>query len=245
VTNELAFERAGPSAISAASLIVELIREVGREPRARHCRHRPPGRQWRRCADILSVAAMQAGDPSAEGRGKDTGTVFEQEIRVAHAWARRPLTGATIGALACPHTPSFSWRTRRCQHHRAGLTENETRTCWAILIGSSGPVAGTWNRRSADGRRISARWRTVTHAGPQAGRRGSDGRTPVIWNGAHGCPCLAETIVASAPGRRMFRRATDIAPRAGERLLSAPAAGVQRDGGRCRGGAPSTWSLPR
>jgi alkylation response protein AidB-like acyl-CoA dehydrogenase len=123
VTTELAFERSGPERyLSSIRLVIELIREVGREPGERAAvvigrltAHLVTLRQM-----SLSVAMMlQAGEnPNLEAAVvKDVGTSFEQEIpEVVHA-----LLGVephldsgsqferTFGYLV-EHAPSFSLR---------------------------------------------------------------------------------------------------------------------------------------
>jgi alkylation response protein AidB-like acyl-CoA dehydrogenase len=123
VTNELAFERSGPERyLSSMALIVELIREVGREPSERAAV--AIGRLVAHLATLrrmsLSVAAMlQAGEnPNLEAAVvKDVGTVFEQEIpEVAHALrgAEPTLTGDVdfprVLAYLVQQAPSFSLR---------------------------------------------------------------------------------------------------------------------------------------
>ncbi len=123
VTTELAFERSGPERyLSSIRLIIELIREVGREPDERAAV--VIGRLTAHLATLrqmsLSIAGMlQAGqNPNLEAAVvKDVGTSFEQEIpEVVHA-----LLGAeprldsgsqferTFGYLV-EHAPSFSLR---------------------------------------------------------------------------------------------------------------------------------------
>jgi alkylation response protein AidB-like acyl-CoA dehydrogenase len=123
VTTELAFERSGPERyLSSLQLLLELIREAGKEPGERAAV--VIGRLTAHLATLrqmsLSVAAMlQAGQsPNLEAAVvKDVGTTFEQEIpEVVHA-----LTGAeprlasgtpferTLGYLV-QHAPSFSLR---------------------------------------------------------------------------------------------------------------------------------------
>jgi alkylation response protein AidB-like acyl-CoA dehydrogenase len=123
VTNELAFERSGPERyLSSMALIVELIREAGREPSERAAV--AIGRLVAHLATLrqmsLSVAAMlQAGEnPNLEAAVvKDVGTVFEQEIpEVAHALrgAEPTLTGDVdfprVLAYLVQQAPSFSLR---------------------------------------------------------------------------------------------------------------------------------------
>jgi alkylation response protein AidB-like acyl-CoA dehydrogenase len=123
VTNELAFERSGPERyLSSMVLIVELIREAGREPSERAAV--AIGRLVAHLATLrqmsLSVAAMlQAGEnPNLEAAVvKDVGTVFEQEIpEVAHALrgAEPTLTGDVdfprVLAYLVQQAPSFSLR---------------------------------------------------------------------------------------------------------------------------------------
>jgi alkylation response protein AidB-like acyl-CoA dehydrogenase len=123
VTNELGFERSGPERyLSSIQLVVELIREVGKEPGERAAVLL--GRLTAHLATLrqmsLAVAVMlQAGqNPNLEAAVvKDVGTSFEQEIpELVHA-----LTGAeprlrsgteferTLGYLV-EHAPSFSLR---------------------------------------------------------------------------------------------------------------------------------------
>ena len=123
VTNELGFERSGPERyLSSIQLVVELIREVGKEPGERAAVLL--GRLTANLATLrqmsLAVAVMlQAGqNPNLEAAVvKDVGTSFEQEIpELVHA-----LTGAeprlrsgteferTLGYLV-EHAPSFSLR---------------------------------------------------------------------------------------------------------------------------------------
>ena len=123
VTTELGFERSGPERyLSSLQLVIELIREAGKEPGERAAAlighftaHLVTLRQM-----SLSIATMlQAGqNPNLEAAVvKDIGTTFEQEIPEAvHA-----LTGAeprigsgtefekTLGYLV-QHAPSFSLR---------------------------------------------------------------------------------------------------------------------------------------
>src|SRR4026209_691290 len=123
VTTELGFERSGPERyLSSLQLVIELIREAGKEPPERAAAlighftaHLVTLRQM-----SLSIATMlQAGlNPNLEAAVmKDIGTTFEQEIPEAvHA-----LTGAeprlgsgsdfekTLGYLV-QHAPSFSLR---------------------------------------------------------------------------------------------------------------------------------------
>jgi alkylation response protein AidB-like acyl-CoA dehydrogenase len=123
VTNELAFERSGPERyLSSMALIVELIREAGREPSERAAV--AIGRLVAHLATLrqmsLSVAAMlQAGEnPNLEAAVvKDVGTVFEQEIpEVAHALrgAEPTLTCDVdfprVLAYLVQQAPSFSLR---------------------------------------------------------------------------------------------------------------------------------------
>jgi alkylation response protein AidB-like acyl-CoA dehydrogenase len=123
VTTELAFERSGPERyLSSIRLIIELIREVGREPDERAAvvigrltAHLVTLRQM-----SLSIAGMlQAGqNPNLEAAVvKDVGTCFEQEIpEVVHALlGAEPRLGSgrqyvrTFGYLV-EHAPSFSLR---------------------------------------------------------------------------------------------------------------------------------------
>jgi alkylation response protein AidB-like acyl-CoA dehydrogenase len=123
VTTELAFERSGPERyLSSIRLIIELIREVGREPSERAAV--VIGRLTAHLATLrqmsLSVAMMlQAGEnPNLEAAVvKDLGTTFEQEIpEVVHALLGiEPRLGSgtqferTFGYLV-EHAPSFSLR---------------------------------------------------------------------------------------------------------------------------------------
>jgi alkylation response protein AidB-like acyl-CoA dehydrogenase len=123
VTTELAFERSGPERyLSSIRLIIELIREVGREPSERAAV--VIGRLSAHLATLrqmsLSVAMMlQAGEnPNLEAAVvKDLGTTFEQEIpEVVHALLGiEPRLGSgtqferTFGYLV-EHAPSFSLR---------------------------------------------------------------------------------------------------------------------------------------
>ena len=123
VTTELAFERSGPERyLSSIQLIIELIREVGREPGERAAV--TIGRLTAHLATLrqmsLSVAMMlQAGqNPNLEAAVvKDVGTSFEQEIpEVVHALLGiepHLATGTqferTFGYLV-EHAPSFSLR---------------------------------------------------------------------------------------------------------------------------------------
>jgi alkylation response protein AidB-like acyl-CoA dehydrogenase len=123
VTNELAFERSGPERyLSSIQLVIELIREVGKEPSERAAVLL--GRLTAHLATLrqmsLAVAVMlQAGkNPNLEAAVvKDVGTTLEQEIpELVHA-----LTGTeprlrsgseferTLGYLV-EHAPSFSLR---------------------------------------------------------------------------------------------------------------------------------------
>ena len=123
VTTELAFERSGPERyLSSLQLLIETIREVGKEPGERAAvllgrltAHLNTLRQM-----SLSVAAMlQAGkSPNLEASVvKDIGTTFEQEIpELVHALIGaepRLDTGSefekTLGYLV-QHAPSFSLR---------------------------------------------------------------------------------------------------------------------------------------
>jgi alkylation response protein AidB-like acyl-CoA dehydrogenase len=123
VTTELAFERSGPERyLSAIHLLIEAIREVGKEPDERAAitigrlvAHLTTLRQM-----SLSVAGMlQAGQaPNLEAAVvKDVGTSFEQEIpETIHALMGvepRLDTGSqferTLGFLM-EHAPSFSLR---------------------------------------------------------------------------------------------------------------------------------------
>ena len=123
VTTELAFERSGPERyLSSIQLVIELIREVGREPGERAAV--TLGRLTAHLATLrqmsLSVAMMlQAGqNPNLEAAVvKDVGTSFEQEIpEVVHALLGiepHLATGTqferTFGYLV-EHAPSFSLR---------------------------------------------------------------------------------------------------------------------------------------
>src|SRR5262247_166379 len=123
VTTELAFERSGPERyLSSIQLVIELIREVGREPGERAAT--TIGRLTAHLATLrqmsLSVAMMlQAGqNPNLEAAVvKDVGTSFEQEIpEVVHALLGiEPRLGSgsqferTFGYLV-EHAPSFSLR---------------------------------------------------------------------------------------------------------------------------------------
>ena len=123
VTTELAFERSGPERyLSSIRLIIELIREVGRDPGERAAVL--VGRLTAHLATLrqmsLSVAMMlQAGqNPNLEAAVvKDLGTTFEQEIpEVVHALLGvEPRLGSgsqferTFGYLV-EHAPSFSLR---------------------------------------------------------------------------------------------------------------------------------------
>ena len=123
VSTELAFERSGPERyLSSIRLIIELIREVGREPSERAAV--VIGRLTAHLATLrqmsLSVAMMlQAGEnPNLEAAVvKDLGTTFEQEIpEVVHALLGiEPRLGSgtqferTFGYLV-EHAPSFSLR---------------------------------------------------------------------------------------------------------------------------------------
>ena len=123
VSTELAFERSGPERyLSSIRLIMELIREAGREPGERAAvvigrltAHLVTLRQM-----SLSVAGMlQAGqNPNLEAAVvKDVGTSFEQEIpETVHALLGvEPRLGSgnqferTLGYLV-QHAPSFSLR---------------------------------------------------------------------------------------------------------------------------------------
>ena len=123
VTTELSFERSGPERyLSSIRLIIELIREVGREPSERAAVL--VGRLTAHLATLrqmsLSIAMMlQAGEnPNLEAAVvKDVGTSFEQEIpEVVHALLGiEPRLGSgsqferTFGYLV-EHAPSFSLR---------------------------------------------------------------------------------------------------------------------------------------
>jgi alkylation response protein AidB-like acyl-CoA dehydrogenase len=123
VTTELAFERSGPERyLSSIRLIIELIREAGREPDERAAV--VIGRLTAHLATLrqmsLSIAMMlQAGEnPNLEAAVvKDLGTTFEQEIpEVVHALLGiEPRLGSgsqferTFGYLV-EHAPSFSLR---------------------------------------------------------------------------------------------------------------------------------------
>jgi alkylation response protein AidB-like acyl-CoA dehydrogenase len=123
VTTELAFERSGPERyLSAIQLLIETIREVGKEPGERAAI--TIGRLVAHLATLrqmsLSVAGMlQAGQaPNLEAAVvKDVGTSFEQEIpETIHALMGvepRLDTGSqferTLGFLM-EHAPSFSLR---------------------------------------------------------------------------------------------------------------------------------------
>ena len=123
VTTELAFERSGPERyLSSIQLVIELIREVGREPGERAAV--TIGRLTAHLATLrqmsLSVAMMlQAGqNPNLEAAVvKDVGTSFEQEIpEVVHALlgiephlASGSQFERTFGYLV-EHAPSFSLR---------------------------------------------------------------------------------------------------------------------------------------
>ena len=123
VTTELAFERSGPERyLSSIQLVIELIREVGREPGERAAM--TIGRLTAHLATLrqmsLSVAMMlQAGqNPNLEAAVvKDVGTSFEQEIpEVVHALLGiepHLVSGSqferTFGYLV-EHAPSFSLR---------------------------------------------------------------------------------------------------------------------------------------
>jgi alkylation response protein AidB-like acyl-CoA dehydrogenase len=123
VTTELSFERSGPERyLSSIRLVIELIREAGREPDERAAvvigrltAHLVTLRQM-----SLSIAMMlQAGEnPNLEAAVvKDVGTSFEQEIpEVVHALLGvEPRLGSgsqferTFGYLV-EHAPSFSLR---------------------------------------------------------------------------------------------------------------------------------------
>jgi alkylation response protein AidB-like acyl-CoA dehydrogenase len=123
VTTELAFERSGPERyLSSLQLLIETIREVGKEPGERAAV--AVGRLVAHLATLrqmsLSVAGMlQAGhNPNLEAAVvKDVGTCFEQEIPEAiHALmgAEPRLTSGsvferTLGFLT-ENAPSFSLR---------------------------------------------------------------------------------------------------------------------------------------
>jgi alkylation response protein AidB-like acyl-CoA dehydrogenase len=123
VTTELAFERSGPERyLSSLQLLIETIREVGKEPGERAAV--TIGRLVAHLATLrqmsLSVAGMlEAGqNPNLEAAVvKDVGTCFEQEIpEVIHALTGvepRIDTGSqfeqTLGYLVA-HAPSFSLR---------------------------------------------------------------------------------------------------------------------------------------
>jgi alkylation response protein AidB-like acyl-CoA dehydrogenase len=123
VTTELAFERSGPERyLSSIQLILETIREVGKEPGERAAV--TIGRLVAHLATLrqmsLSVAGMlQAGqNPNLEAAVvKDVGTTFEQEIpETIHALMGvepRLDSGSsferTLGYLT-EHAPSFSLR---------------------------------------------------------------------------------------------------------------------------------------
>jgi alkylation response protein AidB-like acyl-CoA dehydrogenase len=123
VTNELAFERSGPERyLSSMALIVELIREVGKDPSERAAE--TVGRLTAQLATLrqmsLSVAAMlQAGEnPNLEAAVvKDVGTTFEQSVpEIAHALLGLEPTVAAgtqlsrVLAYLTQHAPSFSLR---------------------------------------------------------------------------------------------------------------------------------------
>ncbi len=122
VTAELAFERSGPERyLSSLALLVEMIREVSRDPSERAAvavgrliAHLTTLRQM-----SLSIAVMlQAGEnPNLEAAVvKDVGTTFEQEIpEVAHAlFGLEPTRGGTdlqqVMAYVTQKAPSFSLR---------------------------------------------------------------------------------------------------------------------------------------
>ena len=123
VTTELAFERSGPERyLSSIQLLIETIREVGKEPGERAAV--TVGRLVAHLATLrqmsLSVAGMlQAGaNPNLEAAVvKDVGTGFEQEIpEVIHGLygvEPRLESGSqferTLGFLM-QHAPSFSLR---------------------------------------------------------------------------------------------------------------------------------------
>jgi len=123
VTTELAFERSGPERyLSSIQLLIETIREVGKEPGERAAV--TIGRLVAHLATLrqmsLSVARMlQAGqNPNLEAAVvKDVGTSFEQEIpETIHAllgMEPRLSSGSpferTLGFLT-EHAPSFSLR---------------------------------------------------------------------------------------------------------------------------------------
>ncbi len=123
VSAELAFERSGPERyLSSIQLVIETIREVGKEPGERAAV--TIGRLVAHLATLrqmsLSVAGMlQAGqNPNLEAAVvKDVGTSFEQEIpETIHALIGvepRPEAGSaferTFGYLV-QHAPSFSLR---------------------------------------------------------------------------------------------------------------------------------------
>jgi alkylation response protein AidB-like acyl-CoA dehydrogenase len=123
VTTELSLERSGPERyLSSIRLVIELIREVGREPGERAAV--VIGRLTAHLATLrqmsLSVAGMlQAGqNPNLEAAVvKDVGTCFEQEIpEIVHALMGvepRLASGSqferTFGYLV-EHAPSFSLR---------------------------------------------------------------------------------------------------------------------------------------
>jgi alkylation response protein AidB-like acyl-CoA dehydrogenase len=123
VTAELALERSGPERyLSSLALLVELIREVGKDPGERAAA--VVGRLVAHLVTLrqmsLSVAGMlEAGEnPNLEAAVvKDVGTTFEQEIpEVVHALTGVEPTIASGTDLAqalgylVPHAPSFSLR---------------------------------------------------------------------------------------------------------------------------------------
>jgi alkylation response protein AidB-like acyl-CoA dehydrogenase len=123
VTAELALERSGPERyLSSLALLVELIREVGKDPGERATA--VVGRLVAHLVTLrqmsLSVAGMlEAGEnPNLEAAVvKDVGTTFEQEIpEVVHALTGVEPTIASGTDLAqalgylVQHAPSFSLR---------------------------------------------------------------------------------------------------------------------------------------
>ena len=123
VTTELAFERSGPERyLSSFALLVELIRELGKDPGERAAA--VVGRLVAHLVTLrqmsLSIAGMlQAGaNPNLEAAvSKDLGTTFEQEIpEVVHALlGLEPTTGSgsdlqQVLGFVMQRAPSFSLR---------------------------------------------------------------------------------------------------------------------------------------
>ena len=205
VTTELGFERSGPERyLSSLQLVIELIREAGREPGERAAAlighftaHLVTLRQM-----SLSIATMlQAGqNPNLEAAVmKDIGPTFERRSRSRYT-ADRPSRASAAGPVRetlgylVQHAPSFSLRggTRKCcaapspaasgsgrgRHERA---PDDSRRDMHAPLHPSRHHRGAGGGEKASGRRVCRRGGERAHLPQVTEARGGAGGS---WNDA-------------------------------------------------------------